>query len=133
MRTIIIICLALLCLTTAAIGDDGISVSGATEADIRYDCRVTAEIAVQLMMKKAKTPPDKLLQYARQQLVDKEYKGSFGDIDFVASMYTGSAIQSGEEVDLFMKDATQEDLELMKDEHEYFCLKDAKIISTVFE
>jgi hypothetical protein len=125
MRILLVFCIATLCMANTAFEANGMIVPGATEAGIRNDCQVTAEMSVMLLKMKAKTGPDQLLQNAAKMLATRDYKGSFGDMSFVAQIYTGLALQMGGAVDQFMASATPEDLENMEKEHEISCLEKA--------
>lgn len=101
------------------------NVPEATEKSIVNDCHVTAELSVMLLKMKAKTPPEQLFQSAQKLLSDKGYQGSFGEAEFIAGMYTGSALEMGPEVDQFMAGTNKDDLQLMVNDHEMSCLEKA--------
>lgn len=121
MKTMVLFSLLLICAGNVF----AMNVPGATETGILNDCQVTAELSVMLLKMKAKTPPEKLFQTAVKMLKDKGYQGSFGDAEFIARMYTGSALQMGAEVDQVMAAISGEDLETMVNEHEMSCLEKA--------
>ena len=123
MRIFLISCLLSIAFSSVASGGEGITVPGATEETIAHDCRVTAELSVELLKMKAKTPPEKMVESAGKLLSSRGYKGSFGDAGFIARFYTGMALQSGPEVDKIMADMPPDDLALMVDDHEILCLK----------
>lgn len=116
----------LLSIILAATGNVfAMNVPEATETSIINDCSVTAELSVMLLKMKAKTPPENLFQSAKKLLKDKGYQGSFGNLEFVAGMYTGSALQMGSEVDQVMASVNGEDLEIMISDHQMTCLEKA--------
>ncbi|GFE56541.1 hypothetical protein [Geobacter sp. AOG1] len=123
MRVFLISCLLSIVVSSAASGGEGVAVPGATEEAIAHDCRVTAELAVELLKMKAKTPPEKMVESAGKLLSSRGYKSSFGDAEFIARFYTGMALQSGPEVDKIMAEMPPDDLALMVDDHEILCLK----------
>lgn len=123
MRAALISCLLSLLFFSVASGNGGSAAPGASEEMIAHDCRVTAELAVELLKMKAKTPPDTMVESAEKLLSSRGYKGSFGDAGFIARFYTGMALQSGPEVDKIMAGLPAEDLALMVDDHEILCLK----------
>jgi len=124
MRIFLISCLLSIVISSVASGSEGITVPGATEEAVAHDCRVTAELAVELLKMKAKTPPEKMVESAAKLLSSRGYKGSLGDAGFIARFYTGMALQSGPEVDKIMAGLPPEDLALMVDDHEILCLKE---------
>ena len=125
MRNAVLFCIAMLGLAGTTFGADGMLVEGATEAGVRNDCRVTAEMTVKLMKMRSAYSPDDLYAMALDQLEAGKYQGSFGDTEFVAGFYTGMALQMDKDVDQFMAQASAKDLAQMTDEHEINCLKSA--------
>lgn len=121
MRTMLFVSLWFICAGNVF----AMNVPEATEQGIVDDCHLTAELSVMLLKMKAKTPPEQLYNAAMKMLKEKGYKGSFGTVDFIASMFTGTALQMGPEVDNFMAAADQGDLELMVSDHEMDCLEKA--------
>jgi hypothetical protein len=124
-RIVLTLAIALLGAATSAFGADGLLAPGATEAGIRHDCQVTAELSVSLLRQKAKSTPPQLQESALKLLTAKGYKGSFGEAGFIAYFYTGMALQMGAEVDEIMAQATAAELEGMEGEHLFTCLKQA--------
>jgi hypothetical protein len=124
-RIVLTLAAAILAFSTTAFGADGMLAPGATEAGVRHDCQVTAELSVTLLQQKAKVTPPQLQEKALKLLTDKGYKGSFGDAGFIAYFYTGMALQMGAEVDEIMAQATAAELEGMEKEHLLNCLKQA--------
>lgn len=110
----------------AALAGDGMTVPGAAKEDILHDCRVTAELSVDLLkMITKKTSSEKMLEAAAKLLEDRKYKGSFGDADFVAEFYTGMALQADEGLKKQMAEVKEEDFALMVEDHEVLCIKEA--------
>jgi hypothetical protein len=124
-RIVLALAIAILAFSTTVSAAEGLLAPGATEAGVRHDCQVTAELSVALLQQKAKATPPQLQEKALKLLADKGYKGSFGDAGFVAYFYTGMALQMGAEVDGIMAQATAEELESMEKEHLFTCLKQA--------
>ncbi|MBT0652179.1 hypothetical protein [Geomobilimonas luticola] len=123
MRVPLITCLLSLLFFSPAAGEGGIGLPDASEEAIALDCRVTAELAVELLKIKAKSSPENMVESAEKLLASRGYKGSLGDAGFIARFYTGMALQSGPEVDKIMAGLPPEDLALMVDDHEILCLK----------
>jgi hypothetical protein len=104
----------------------GMTVPGATQEAILHDCRVTAELSVELLkMRVKKTEPAKMEESSKKLLTSKGYKESFGEIGFIAGFYTGMALQQGEELERMMAGLSEEDFALMVEDHEILCIKSA--------
>jgi hypothetical protein len=123
MRQLLLFLVLVIILSGTALGNGTNEPAKEADQAIEHDCRVTAELSVILLKTRAKSTPDKLIESAVKYLSSKGYKGSFGDAEFVARLYTGMTLQMENEIDKVMEEMTTEDLRLMELDHEMACLR----------